>query len=224
MTRANKVVKLGDVLTPWDKVHTLGPEAMRDEELLAVILRNRRRNLSPLKQASALLRQYSLQRLLVMDREEMGRYLTKPKAGLLLAGFELAKRALNDGIGITPTITKPADAIPLLSDIKDKQREHFAAIFLNGRNQVVHSEVISIGSLNASLVHPREVFAPAVGSSAASVLLAHNHPTGDITPSREDVELTRRLVHAGEILGIEVLDHLILGSERFMSLKEAGLM
>ena len=97
------------------------------------------------------------------------------------------------------------------------------ALFLNARNQVICRENVSVGSLNASLVHPREVFVPAVGSSAASVILAHNHPSGDVTPSREDIELTRRMVQAGEIMGIEVLDHLIVGSERFLSMKEANV-
>ena len=97
------------------------------------------------------------------------------------------------------------------------------AVFLNARNQVICREDVSVGSLNASLVHPREVFVAAVGSSAASVILAHNHPSGDVTPSREDIELTKRMVQAGEIMGIEVLDHLIVGQERFLSMKEAGL-
>ena len=84
-------------------------------------------------------------------------------------------------------------------------------------------EEVSIGSLNASLVHPREVFMPAVGSAAASVILGHSHPSGDVSPSREDIELTRRMVQAGEIMGIEILDHIIVGAERFLSIKEANL-
>lgn len=97
-------------------------------------------------------------------------------------------------------------------------------LYLNARNQVIHRETVSIGSLSASIVHPREVFQAAVSHSAAGVILAHNHPSGDVSPSQEDLELTRRLVQAGQIMGIEVLDHLIIGTEEFFSLKEQGLM
>jgi DNA repair protein RadC len=98
------------------------------------------------------------------------------------------------------------------------------AIYLNARNALISRETISIGSLNASLVHPREVFFPAVRNLAANIILAHNHPSGDVTPSREDVELTRRLVKAGELMGIEVLDHLVVAGRRFVSLKSKGLL
>ena len=111
----------------------------------------------------------------------------------------------------------------LLSEFKDRRREHFVVIFLNARNQVIKKEEVAVGTLNASLVHPREVFYGAIGSSAAGVILAHNHPSGDITPSGEDIELTRRMVDAGEIIGIEVLDHIVLGKDRFLSMKEAEL-
>ncbi len=111
----------------------------------------------------------------------------------------------------------------MLTDIKDQRKEYFIALFLNARNQVIHKEVVSVGSLNASLVHPREVFAPAINSAAASVILAHNHPSHDVTPSREDIDLTRRMVQAGDIMGIEILDHMIIGGERFLSMKESNL-
>ena len=91
------------------------------------------------------------------------------------------------------------------------------------RNQVIKTDTISIGSLNASLVHPRELYAPAVGISAASVILAHNHPSGDVTPSKEDISLTKRMVQAGQIMGIEVVDHLIVASDKFLSMKEANV-
>jgi len=97
-------------------------------------------------------------------------------------------------------------------------------MYLNARNQLIHKEVISIGSLSASIVHPREVFQVGVANSAASIILAHNHPSGDVSPSKDDVELTRRLVKAGEIMGIEILDHIIISTLDFLSLKERGLM
>ena len=117
----------------------------------------------------------------------------------------------------------PLMYLPEIRHIRDLRKEHFVAIFLNARNQIIKTETISVGSLNASLVHPREVFAPAVGISAASVILGHNHPSGDVTPSREDIELTRRMVQAGEIMGVEVVDHLIVASDKFLSMKEANV-
>ena len=145
------------------------------------------------------------------------------KAAVLMAGFELAKRALNRGIGILPTIAKPSDALPLVADLREKRKEHFVALLLNARNQVLRREDVSVGSLNASLVHPREVFGPAVGTSAAAVILVHNHPSGDVAPSREDLDLTDRMVKAGQIMGVEVLDHLIVAKQEFLSFRERGL-
>ena len=147
----------------------------------------------------------------------------RAKGAGLVAGFEFARRALKLGMGIAPPISHPCDAVGLLADIKDRRKERFVAIFLNARNQMICREEVSIGSLNASLVHPREVFMPAVGSAAASVILGHNHPSGDVSPSREDIELTRRMVQDGEIMGIEILDLIIVGAERFLSIKEANL-
>ena len=128
--------------------------------------------------------------------------------------------------GESPTITCPSEVVPLLADIKDRQREHFVVFYLNARMKVLHRETLSIGSLCASIVHPRELFSVALklDQGVASVVLAHNHPSGEVSPSKDDIELTRRLVKAGEILGIEVMDHIIIASTEFVSLKEKGLM
>jgi DNA repair protein RadC len=112
------------------------------------------------------------------------------------------------------------DVLPLVSSIRTSKKEHFIAVFLNSRKQVIHQETISIGSLDGSLVHPREVFQPAIQCSAAAVIFAHNHPSGDVSPSREDILVTQRLCQAGKLLGIEVLDHIIISKDDFISLKE----
>ena len=216
---------MADVDMPREKLERLGPEGLRDEELLAILLRTGYEGRNVLEISHGIVKRYPVNKLVDMDLKELTtiKGIGRAKAAGLVAGFELAKRGLNQGIGIEPTITSPADVLGLLTDIKDLRKEYFVALFLNARNQVICRENVSVGSLNASLVHPREVFVPAVGSSAASVILAHNHPSGDVTPSREDIELTRRMVQAGEIMGIEVLDHLIVGSERFLSMKEANV-
>lgn len=122
-----------------------------------------------------------------------------------------------------PRIDGPTDAYRLLRPLlRDADREHFFAMLLSTKNHVLAIELISVGSLSASIVHPREVFKRAIIRSAAAVILVHNHPSGDTTPSAEDVELTRRLVSAGALLGIRVLDHLVLGDSSYVSLSELG--
>jgi DNA repair protein RadC len=111
-----------------------------------------------------------------------------------------------------------------MEEMRFLEKEHFKVILLNIKNHVISVEDISIGSLNSSIVHPREVFKPAIKRSSASIILAHNHPSGDPTPSREDIDITRRLCEAGKILGIEVIDHVIIGNGSFVSLKEKGVI
>ena len=124
-----------------------------------------------------------------------------------------------------PAISSPGDVHGLLQrQLAFQDREIFAIVILDSRHQVLGVNTVSIGSVSASIVHPRECFKPAILMGAASIILAHNHPSGDATPSREDIELTRRLRDAGEILGIEVLDHLIIADGQFLSLKEQGLL
>ena len=123
-----------------------------------------------------------------------------------------------------PKISCPADAYALLNDITHSDREHFVVLHLNTRNDVIAKEIVSIGTLHSSLIHPREVLKAAILNNADKMLLAHNHPSGDITPSQEDKEVTKRLVKAGEIIGIEVIDHLIVADKRYLSLKEKGLV
>ena len=123
-----------------------------------------------------------------------------------------------------PTITCPADVTPIIQALtKEAAEERFIVVFLDARNRVTGSQIVSIGSLNASIVHPREVFRAAILHGAAAIILGHNHPSGDPTPSSDDMELTRRLVKSGELLGIEVLDHVIIG-DTSISLKEKGLL
>lgn len=194
-------------------------ESLPDQKLLAELLN------MDVDEAQALLRQHPLETLPNLEPKALTKVknMTEARVARLIAAFELSRRALKVELGISPSINRPADVIPYITDIRDQMKEHFVALFLNARNQVIRREDVSVGSLNASLVHPREVFAPACNSAAASVILAHNHPSGDVTPSREDIELTRRMVQAGEIMGIEVLDHVIIAAKRFLSMKEANL-
>ena len=223
-----------EIEQPIYKIQENGAESLPDEELLALVLRMPQRNGSDvLAKLRSFLRKNPLKSLTdfqlehppgqIVNREIVGKDLSKGHLLTLKAVLEFSRRVLDRGMGMDTPITSPADVLPEMRHIRDLKKEHFLAIFLNARNQIIKTETISMGSLNASLVHPREVFAPAVGISAASVVLGHNHPSGDVTPSREDIELTRRMVQAGEIMGIEVLDHLIVASDKFLSMKEANV-
>ena len=124
-----------------------------------------------------------------------------------------------------PQISCPADAYDILKrQLAYEDREVFATVILDARNQVMGINTVSVGTVSASLVHPRETFKPAIIMGASSIILAHSHPSGDPSPSKDDIELTRRLGKAGEILGIEVLDHIIIADNQFLSLKEKGLL
>ncbi len=140
----------------------------------------------------------------------------------LRAFCQLTRRCLIPPDSAAPAVTSPKDALLQFQDLRPGSRESFAVLYLNARNQPLGREVVAIGGLNIAQLRPREVFAPALTLGAAAVVLAHNHPSGDPTPSPEDLAVTRHLLEAGELLGVEVLDHLVLSADRFRSIREAG--
>lgn len=142
--------------------------------------------------------------------------LGEAKISVIVASLELAWRYLLDND--QPIIDSPEKAVELLADIRDKKQEYFVCLTLDGANRLIAKRVISIGTLTASLVHPREVFADAIADRAASIIVAHNHPSDDLRPSSADMAVTERLKQAGELLGIELIDHLIVTKDRFKSL------
>jgi DNA repair protein RadC len=149
--------------------------------------------------------------------------LSLAMAARLSAAIELARRLLLPDEGRGP-VRSPRDACRFVSRIRGEQKEHFIALCLNARNMVIHEETVSIGSLNANIVHPREVFRPAIAHSAAAVVLAHNHPSGDVSPSQEDLRLTSRMVEAGRVIGIEVLDHIIVSRSSYLSFRSESYL
>ncbi|HHW42616.1 MAG TPA: DNA repair protein RadC [Desulfotomaculum sp.] len=147
------------------------------------------------------------------------------KATRLAAAFEIARRLAASLPEELPVIRSPEDAAGVvMKEMRYLDREHFFALLLNTKNRVIARELISIGTLNSSTVHPRELFKSAIRRSAAAVILVHNHPSGDPEPSRQDQDVTRRLQEAGQIVGIEVLDHIIIGDGKFVSFKARGLI
>lgn len=216
--------ELPPVDRPREKLLARGPEALSDTELLALVLGNGTRGQDVLSVATGLLRTHGLRALPQVPLAELrqARGLGRAKACQLVAGFELARRCLLPEPDDPPAVRTPEDVYHLTREVHGAKKEHFLALYLNARNRVLKKETVAVGSLNANLVHPREVFQPAVGEAAASVVLVHNHPSGDCEPSAEDLALTRRMAKAGQLMGIEVLDHVIVSHRGYVSLKERG--
>jgi DNA repair protein RadC len=147
------------------------------------------------------------------------------KSAQVAAAFELGRRLAGAAGGVQPAVNTPEDAARLvMGRMRHLDKEEFRVILLNTKNRVVHTETVAVGTLNSTGVQPREVFKSAIRRSAAAVILIHNHPSGDPTPTREDVALTRRLIQAGELVGIEILDHIVIGDNRYVSLKAERLI
>ncbi|MCK5320357.1 DNA repair protein RadC, partial [Candidatus Parcubacteria bacterium] len=202
---------------PREKLIEKGAENLRDSELMAILLRTGIEGKNVLKISEEILNKFSKKKLLSLDFEKLSKIkgIGAGKACLLLSAFELTKRALEVEDNNLPAINSAKDAVAQLQELRTAKKEHFAVLYLNARNQLIHKETISIGTLNASLVHPREVFKPAIEHLAASIIVAHNHPSGGCEPSEADLELTKRLRGAGKLLGIEVVDHVIISSTDF---------
>lgn len=211
---------------PREKLIEKGVKNLRDVELMAILLRTGIEGKNVLKVSGEILSKFPKKKLLSLDFEKLSKIkgIGPGKACLLLAAFELTKRALEVEDNNLPSINSAKDAVAQLQELRTAKKEHFIVLYLNARNQLAHKETVSIGTLNANLVHPREVFKPAIDCLAASVIIAHNHPSDDANPSDEDVEMTKRLKESGKILGIEILDHITVTKNTYYSLKEGKLM
>ncbi|CAM4144756.1 hypothetical protein BAMA_11125 [Bacillus manliponensis] len=211
---------------PRERLLVEGAGSLSNAELLAVILRTGSKDESVLTLANRILHHFDGLRMLKdATVEEMTSIhgIGVAKASQLLAAFELGRRMVRLQYAQRYSIRSPEDcANYMMEEMRFLQQEHFVCLYLNTKNQVIHRQTIFIGSLNSSLVHPREVFKEAFRRAAASIICLHNHPSGDPSPSREDIEVTRRLVECGKIIGIDVLDHIIIGDHKFISLKEKG--
>lgn len=212
---------------PRERMIREGAEALSNQELLAILLRTGTHRESVLQLASRLLKEIgSIRRLYDISIDELMQIkgIGQAKAVQIKAGVELGRRVAQKAKE-QAVIRSPQDAAAyLIERLQLESQEKFYCLYLNTKNQVVFEKTIFVGSLNASIVHPREVYKEALKWSAASIIVAHNHPSGDPTPSHEDIQVTRRLKEAGEILGIECLDHLIIGADRYVSLKEKGYL
>jgi DNA repair protein RadC len=214
---------------PRERLSKLGSEALSSQEILALILGRGIKGESVIVTAQKLLTKFgNLKNLASASIEELTQIkgVGPAKAAQIKATFELSKR-LEDSAGetIKMTVKSPEDVVKTARNmLKGKKKEHFLVICLDTRNHLIKTSTVSIGSLDCSIVHPREVFKDAISSSAASVIFIHNHPSGDPTPSEDDIKMTKRLIEAGEIIGIEVLDHIIICDNQHLSMKAKNLV
>jgi DNA repair protein RadC len=214
-------------MRPREKLLNWGETKLSDVELLAIILGMGTRNVSALELANFLVVKYKgLRGLKESSLEELieERGIGPAKAVTIKAAVELGRRIAVNVQGKIP-IKSPEDVRNIvMEEMRYFDREHFRSLYLDRKGGLIVMEDVSVGGLHSSIVHPREVFKTAVKKSAASIILVHNHPSGDPTPSKEDIEVTKRLIEAGKIMGIEVLDHIIIGEGNYCSLKARGLI
>ena len=213
---------------PRERLLKLGSEALSAQEILALILGRGIKGESVMVTSQRLLSRFgNLKGVANASMEELSEIkgIGPAKAAQIKAAVELSKRleSVADE-SQKPPIKSPADVATIVrGQLKGKKKEHFLVLCLDTRNRLINCKPVSMGSLDTSVVHPREVFKEAISSSAASVIFVHNHPSGDPEPSKEDIELTKRLSKAGEIMGIEVLDHIIVCDKSYLSLKAKNL-
>jgi len=210
---------------PREKLLKYGAGRLSAIELLAVLLGTGRKGESVLLVAKKLLKVIPFEKFSSLTSNEFRNIsgIGPAKTCELLASIELGKRLFQDKKVAISQLLNPKGVFDSLKEISQSKKEHFVVFFLDSRNQEIHREIISVGTINASLVHPREVFEPAVKYLAVQVILAHNHPSGTLEPSEDDLTVNKRLVETGKLLGIEVLDHIIVTKDGFLSFKEKGL-
>ncbi len=213
---------------PLERFLTQGAEALSEAELLAIIIRTGTRAATAVDVS---------RRLLALDPAGL-RYLVnarieelavvggvgRVKAAQIKAALEIGRRlAMRQETRVTIRSPKDAEAV-VAERLRYQEQEHFLVVLLNTKHHVLGVETVSVGGLSSSVVHPRDIFKSPVRRNAAAVILAHNHPSGDPTPSREDIDVTKRLAEAGKLLGIEVLDHIVVGDNRYVSFREKSLL
>ncbi len=210
---------------PRERLIKKGPSALSDSELLAIILRTGSRKENVINLSHRLLKEYNIKQLSQINIAQLMSVhgIKESKAAQIAACFEIARRLESFKEAEKPRVSSPEDVYRwIYPKVREQKKEMFIELCLDTKNRIIREDIISVGSLNSNIVHPREVFKLALTESAANIIVVHNHPSGDPTPSREDIEITKKLARTGEIMGITVLDHVIIGDRRHFSMKEAG--
>lgn len=215
--------KLSDIPNsdrPREKMHQKGPEVLSDLELMAILLGSGTKGHDVMKVAARILKVLDgNSKKLSLEELQKIEGVGPAKATLIAAALEFSRRRIRpEGL----RISFPADVLPLIQHYADRKQEHFICVSINGANEVIKSRVVSVGLVNRTQVHPREVFADPITDRASAIIVAHNHPAGSLEPSSEDKEITEQLKCAGETLGIRLLDHIIFNQKGYYSLLEHG--
>lgn len=224
MTGELLIREMHDADKPRERLLNYGPDKLTNQELLAILINTGNRNESSISLASKILKNLqSIRELRDVTFEELTSIngIGKAKAITILAFIELAVRMHTHSREEDKYIRSPKDVSDILMEkVRYYNQEHFIVLYLTTKNMVIEEKTLFIGSLNSSIVHPREVFREAVKRSAAAFICVHNHPSGDPTPSNEDIEVTKRLRECGDLVGVDFLDHIIIGDGKYVSLKE----
>ncbi|MCH7850097.1 MAG: DNA repair protein RadC [Nanoarchaeota archaeon] len=212
---------------PREKLLKHGARSLTNSELLAIILRTGNKKENVLELSNKFFTKYNLKSLSRLKTSTLKKQLGigDAKACQIMACFELGKRLSAFKEEIKPQIKSAKDIANIfIPKMNSLEKEHFIGVYLDSRRRIIKQETIFIGSLNESIVHPREIFKIAIEENAAAIIILHNHPSGDSTPSSFDIKITKELIKAGELLGIQILDHIIIGGGKFVSLKEEEMI
>ena len=210
---------------PREKLLKSGSESLSEAELLAIILQTGTREMNVVILCQRIFAEMTLKKLSKRTVSELTKIpgIGPTKACQIVSLFELSRRLETYTEGPKLKIKAPEDIYQsIYPKIREEKKEKFIILCLDSKNQVIHEQTVFIGSLDISIVHPREIFKTALLESSAAIVLVHNHPSGDPTPSKEDIEITKRLVDSGKLIGISILDHIIIGDGCFISLKQEG--
>ncbi len=213
-----KIKDIAKADRPREKLERYGPGKLSNAELLAILLRTGTKELNVLQLSQGLLKKFgdgSISDASILQLKEI-HGLGSAKASEVVACFELGRRFLKDKK--VAVLLSPKDVWERMEDIRSSKREHFVVFYLDSREQEIRRDTVSVGTLNESLVHPREVFENAIRHNAASIIVAHNHPSGDLEPSMDDIEVTKKLKQAGRLLDIKVTDHVIVTKDSWKSI------
>lgn len=209
---------------PRERLLELGPQNLSSAELIAILLSSGTKKHNVLSVSKAILKKYPSEKLSEIGLNELKKIdgLGEVKAGKIIAAVELGRRSYSNGT--RKQIKSLTDILVYVHDIRNERREHLVAIYLNARNEVISKQTIAVGTLNQNIIEPRDVFAEALKTPCASIVLVHNHPSGESEPSDQDIVFTKKLSEVGKMLGIEILDHIIVSETSECSLKRRELM
>jgi DNA repair protein RadC len=221
-----RLKEIAPALRPRERLLAGGARALTTVELVAVMLGSGTVRDGVLKVAERVVRRYGVGRLAELELREWttNHGIGQARACQLVAGFELARRAADRVAGDALRVTSPREVFAQVRDLARAKKEHLVGLYLDAQNCLLVRETLSIGTLNTTRTHPREVLHPAIVHHALGFILVHNHPSGNLTPSRDDVEFTHGMRRAAELMGVDLYDHLVIGAGGFVSLKERGLI